>query len=151
MSTNQLLKPITTERKENLFIGGCDLVELSKTYGTPLYVIDEITLRSICNDYKEAFKEYSNVKMMYASKALSNLAIASILDEEGFGFDTVSAGEIYTVYKAGADMSKVLFNGNNKTRREIELALDLEVGRFSVDNFYEAKLLNEIAIEKTKK
>lgn len=151
MSTNQLLKPITTERKENLFIGGCDLVELAKTYGTPLYVIDEITLRSICNDYKEAFKEYTNIKMMYASKALSNLAIASILDEEGFGFDTVSAGEIYTVYKAGVDMSKVLFNGNNKTRREIELALDLEVGRFSVDNFHEAKLLNEIAIEKNKK
>ena len=79
--------------------------------------------------------------MMYASKALCTSAIARILDEEGFGFDTVSAGEIYTVYKAGVDMSKVLFNGNNKSSREIELAL----GRFSVDNFYEAELLNKIA------
>ena len=45
-------------------------------------------------------------------------------------------------------MSKVLFNGNNKTQKEIELALDLGVGRFSVDNFYEAELLNQIAKEK---
>ena len=148
MSTNQSLKPITTKWDENLTIGGWDTVELFKQYGTPLYVIDEATLRAICNDYKTAFKNYKNIKMMYASKALSNIAVASILNEEGFGFDTVSAGEIYTVYKAGVDMSKVLFNGNNKTRKEIELALDLKVGRFSVDNFYEAELLNSVAQEK---
>ena len=47
-------------------------------------------------------------------------------------------------------MAKVLFNGNNKTKKEIELALDLEVGRFSVDNFYEAELLNNCAIKKNK-
>ena len=148
MSTNQSLKPITTEWKENLTIGGCDLTKLAKEYGTPLYVIDEATLRAVCRDNKEAFSDYKNIKMMYASKALSNLAIASILDDEGFGFDAVSAGEIYTVYKAGVDMSKVLFNGNNKTQREIELALELKVGRFSVDNFYEAELLNKISQEK---
>ena len=148
MSINQSLRPITTERNGNLHIGGCDLVDLAHKYGTPLYVIDEETLRSICRDYRNAFKEYKNIKMMYASKALSNLAIARIIADEGFGFDTVSAGEIYTVYKVGVDMSKVLFNGNNKTRKEIELALDLKVGRFSVDNFYEAELLNKIAEEK---
>ena len=148
MSTNQSLRPITTEWKENLTIGDCDLVKLAKDYGTPLYVIDEATLRAICKDYKEAFKEYKNIKMMYASKALSSLAIAKIIDSEGFGFDTVSAGEIYTVHKAGVDMSKVLFNGNNKTPKEIELALNLKVGRFSVDNFYEAQILNQIAQEK---
>lgn len=149
MSVNQSLKPITTERKDNLHIGGCDLVELAKKYGTPLYVIDEATLREICREYIDAFKNYPNIKMMYASKALCTLATSKIISDEGFGFDTVSAGEIYTVYKAGADMSKVLFNGNNKTKREIELALDLKVGRFSVDNFYEAELLNKIALEKS--
>ena len=150
MSVNQFIKPITTEEKKHLFIGGCDTVELANQYGTPLYVIDEATLRGICIDYKNAFKDYKNIKMMYASKALCTSAIIRILDEEGFGFDTVSAGEIYTVYKAGVDMSKVLFNGSNKTQREIELALDYNVGRFSVDNFFEAKLLNKIAREKNK-
>lgn len=145
MSSNQNIKPITLQENENLTIGGCDLVDLAKTYGTPLYVIDEATVRKICREYKDAFKNYKNIKMMYASKALCTSAITRILDEEGFGFDAVSAGEIYTIYKSGVDMSNVLFNGNNKSQKEIELALDLGVGRFSVDNFYEAELLNDIA------
>ena len=150
MSVNQSLKPITTGRNNNghLEIGGCDLVKLAEKYGTPLYVIDEATLRGICRDYQKAFADYHNIKMMYASKALCTSAISKIVEEEGFGFDVVSAGEIYTVYKSGVDMSKVLFNGNNKTRQEIELALELKVGRFSVDNFFEAKLLDQISKEK---
>ena len=81
MSVNQSVKPITTEEKDQLVIGGCNLVELAKKYGTPLYVIDEATLRAIAQEYKAAFKEYSNIKMMYASKALCTSAITRILDE----------------------------------------------------------------------
>ena len=150
MSVNQSIKPITTEEKDNLYIGGCDLTKLAEKYGTPLYIIDEETLRCICREYKKAFKDYENIKMMYASKALCTSAIARILDEEGFGFDTVSAGEIYTVYKAGVDMSKVLFNGNNKSFDELTLALELGVGRISVDNFFELALLDEIAKSQNK-
>lgn len=146
-STNQSLKPLTTKinAQGNIEIGGCDTVELAEKYGTPLYVIDENTLRSICWDYKKAFKEYGKMNFLYASKALCTKAVAKIVSEEGFGFDTVSAGEIYTVYKSGADMSKVLFNGNNKSVDEISLAIELGVGRISVDNFFELSLLNEIA------
>ena len=150
MSINQSIKPLTLEEKEHLFLGGCDLVDLAKKYGTPLYVIDEASVRNICKDYRQAFRNYKNIKMMYASKALCTSALCRILDEEGFGFDAVSAGEIYTIYKSNVDMSKVLFNGNNKSSKEIELAIDLGVGRFSVDNFYEANLLNKIASEKNK-
>ena len=120
MSENQSIKPITVKENNNhLSIGGCDLVELAEKYNTPLYVIDEATLRGISKSYKNAFKEYQNIRMMYACKALCTSAIIKILNEEGFGFDVVSAGEIYTVYKAGVDMKKVLFNGNNKSYREI--------------------------------
>ena len=149
-STNQFLKPLTTQTNEkgNLEIGGCDVVELAEKYSTPLYVVDEKTLRSICQDYKKAFAKYPKTNMMYASKALCTSAIATILTDEGFGFDTVSGGEIYTVYKAGADMSKVLFNGNNKSYDELTLALEVGVGRISVDNFFELALLNEIAQSK---
>ena len=55
MSTNQLLKPITLKREKNLTIGGCDMVDLAQKYGTPLYVVDEQTIRGICKDYKKAF------------------------------------------------------------------------------------------------
>ncbi len=147
MSTNQNLKPLTLKinPQGNLELGGCDLTELAQKFNTPLYVLDEQTIRSICRDYKDAFKNYPKVNMMYASKALCTEAVSALLAGEGFGFDVVSAGEIYTVYKAGADMSKVLFNGNNKSPEELSLALELGVGRISVDNFFELSLLNEIA------
>lgn len=151
-STNQYQKPLTTKinASGNLEIGGCDLTLLAEQYGTPLYVIDEETLRSVCWDYQKAFKDYGKVRMLYASKALCNMAIAKIVHSEGFGFDVVSAGEIYTVYKAGVDMSKVLFNGNNKSFDELSMAIDLNVGRISADNFFELALLNEIAKSKSK-
>lgn len=151
-STNQFQKPITTKINNagNIEIGGCDLVDLAEKYSTPLYVIDEATLRSICQDYKKAFAKYSKTHMMYASKALCTSAVAKIVDSEGFGFDTVSGGEIYTVYKTGIDMSHVLFNGSNKSYDELTMAVELGVGRISVDNFLELALLNEIAQNKNK-
>ena len=145
-TTNQSIMPLTRKIANNrLEIGGCDAIELVEKYGSPLYVIDEHTLRSICKDYKNAFKNYPKVNMMYASKALCTIATSQIISSEGFGFDVVSAGEIYTVYKAGVDMSKVLFNGNNKSADELDLAIKLGVGRISVDNFYELELLDNIA------
>ena len=144
MTTNQLLKPVTTKRDKNLYIGGCDTTELAKEYGTPLYVIDEDTLRSVCRDYKKAFSRYPHTNMMYASKALCNSAISKILDSEGFGFDTVSIGEIYTVHKAGIPLEKVLFNGNNKTEEELDYAIKNGVGTISVDNFAEVDLISKV-------
>ena len=149
MSVNQNIKPVTYKKEQNIIIGGCDVIDLVQRYGTPLYVVDEETLRIACREYQNAFLNYPNIKMMYASKALCTSAITKIIDSEGFGFDTVSQGEIYTVHKAGVDMSKVLFNGNNKTENEMELALDLNVGRFSVDNFYEAEVLNKLSQNKS--
>ncbi len=149
---NQNIKPFNTKRNEkgNLEISGCDAVELAKKYGTPIYVMDEVTLRKIAREYKDAFSSYKKVNMMYASKALMTSQIAKILHEEGFGFDVVSGGEIFTIHNAKVDMNYATFNGNNKTYDEIELALNLNVGRISVDNFYEIKLLDEIAKKKNK-
>ncbi len=151
-TVNQNIKPFNTKRNQqgNLEISGCDTVLLAKKYGTPLYVMDEVTLRKIAKEYKDAFSSYKKVNMMYASKALMTSQIAKILHEEGFGFDVVSGGEIYTIHNAKVDMNYATFNGNNKTSDEIELALDLNIGRVSVDNFYEIRLLDEIAKKKNK-
>ena len=146
-TANQLLKPITTQinKDNNIEIGGCDLVELAQQYGTPLYVYDEKTIRTIAQQYKSAFSRYPKVSMLYASKAFMTKAIVRILDKEGFGFDMVSGGEIYTASTAGADMKKCLFNGNNKSYDELQMAVELGVGLISVDNFLELTLLNEVA------
>ena len=144
MSVNQLLRPITFDNTTTTTIGGCSLSELAKKYGTPLYVIDEKSLRKIANEYKDAFSDCSEIKILFALKSNCNLAVASILNSEGIGFDAVSSGELYTLIKAGVDLKNVLFNGNNKTKEELTFALENNIGRISVDNFLELKQLNSL-------
>ncbi len=147
---NQQIRPLTTKINQagNIEIGGCDLVNLARRHGTALYIMCEQTLRGIAKQYQSAFQNYPKVKMTFASKALMVSAIARILHTEGFGFDVVSGGELYTVKNANVDMANVTFNGNNKSSEELELALDLGVGRVSVDNFLEIDMLSEIALKK---
>jgi len=64
------------------------MVELATEFGTPLYLYDELTLHSICREFKEEFgKRYPNVQMFYASKAYSNGALLRLINEEGLGLD----------------------------------------------------------------
>ena len=151
-TANQNIKPITTRINENgnIEIGGCDLVELANKYNTPLYVFDETTIRSMTQNYKKAFEEYPNIKMMFAAKAFMTKAICRIMQQEGFGLDLCSGGEIYTAKSSGFDMSKTLFNGNNKTYDELNYALSCGIQTISVDNFFELALLNDIAKSQNK-
>ncbi len=149
---NQNIKPLNTRRNEkgNLEISGCDIVELAKKYSTPLYVIDEITLTKMIEDYKKAFSKYEKTNILFASKALMTSAIAKIIDNLGLGFDVVSMGEMHTLLNAKIKLNKSSFNGNNKSKQEIKYAIDNGIDHFSCDNFYELKVLNEIAKEKNK-
>lgn len=151
-TANQNIKPITTKINENgnIEIGGCDLVELANKYNTPLYVFDEATIRSMTQSYKKAFEEYPNIKMMFAAKAFMTKAICRIMQQEGFGLDLCSGGEIYTAKSSGFDMSKTLFNGNNKSYDELNYALSCGIQTISVDNFFELALLNDIAKSQNK-
>lgn len=140
---------LNVNEKGHLTIGGCDTLELAKEYGTPLYVLDENTIRSTMRSYVNSFKKYYNGNGMplYASKALSCKELCRIAKEENIGLDVVSGGEIYTALQADFPMEKVHFHGNNKTADEIRFALKSKVGKFVVDNLYELELLNQIAAE----
>ncbi len=147
---NQNITPKNTSinQKGNLEISGVDLVELAKTFQTPLYVLDYETLKQMALDYKKAFSNYEKINLLFASKALMTSSVAKIIDSFGFGFDVVSMGEIYTLKNAKVNLDKVSFNGNNKSRQELTFALENKINRISVDNFHELELLNEIAKEK---
>lgn len=127
-----------------LEIGGIEAVKLADIYGTPLYVIDEKQFRENCRKYLQAFKK-DNALVIYAGKALLNLAICRIINEEGLGLDIVSEGELYTALQSGFPMDKVLFHGNNKSFREIQMALEVQVGRIVADNVQELIVINELA------
>ncbi|MFC2058209.1 diaminopimelate decarboxylase [Chloroflexota bacterium] len=132
----------------HLTVGGCDTVELASEFGTPLYVLDEATLRQMCAEYRQEFRQrYTDTLVLYAAKAFLCRAMASIVKEEGLGLDVVSGGEIAIARSVDFPMDKVYLHGNNKLREEIELAVNSGVGRIVVDNLYELSLLNDIARE----
>lgn len=134
-----------------LAVGGVKATDLVEKYGTPLYVIDEELVRENCRRYYESFKvsEKRN-KVAYAGKAFLTLAMCQIIDQEGLCLDVVSGGELYTACKAGFPMEKIYFHGNNKTIEEIKMGINLNVGRFVVDNFHEIEIINEIAASNNK-
>lgn len=153
-SPNQDIYPVSmnVNQRGHLEIGGCSAVELASKFATPLYVMDEDTLRKSMRSYNKAFKSlYKNSMALYASKAFITEAMCHILQEENFGIDVVSGGELYVALKSGFDTSKIYFNGNNKSQEELVMAVDNELGAIIVDNFYELELLNRIAVSKSKK
>jgi len=134
--------------KGHLEIGGIDTSDLVKEFHTPLWVIDEQGFRNNCRSFREAFLEYGDAMVIYASKSLSCLSACRIIDDEGLGLDVVSAGELYTALQAGFPPEKIFFHGNNKSREELIMAVEAGIGRFVVDNFYELESLNELSSEK---
>ncbi len=132
--------------KGNLEIGGCDCVDLAKKYGTPLYVMDEGTIRKNCRAYKESLDKFydGNALVIFASKAFCCKSMYKILNEEGLGADVVSGGELYTALSAGFPSEKIYFHGNNKSRAELEFAVSKDIGRIVADNPYELGLISDI-------
>jgi diaminopimelate decarboxylase len=131
----------------HLEIGGCDTVELARTFGTPLYVVDETLIRENCRRYRSAFeKRYPGENQVtYAGKAFLVQAMARLIEEEGLGLDVASGGELYTALTADFPAERILFHGNNKSDEEIEMGVRAGVGRFVVDNFFELRRLNAVA------
>ena len=143
----RLFDGMTVENGE-LNISGVGVSELKSQYGTPLYVYDENMLVNQCRTFINNFRSSKfNTEVLYASKAFSCLEVLRIASREGLGVDVVSLGEIHTAYKAGYDMSRAYFHGNNKTREELQYALEVGVGTIVIDNDYEYEMINEIVRE----
>jgi diaminopimelate decarboxylase len=136
---------------DHLIVGGCSVHQLVEQFGTPLYILDELTLRTTCRQYREAMSRHypGDSLAIYASKAWSCLAVCAIAHGEGLGIDVVSAGELLTAVEAGVPASHLYFHGNNKSAAELQFAIATGC-RVVVDNWHELKLLNQLLEEADK-
>ena len=132
----------------HLTIGGCDAIDLAHRFGTPLVVYDVQQIRHQIRAFKQVFEENSvEYAVSYASKAFSAIAMYQVVAVEGAHVDVVSGGELYTAIKAGFPIANVSFHGNNKSRKELEMAIDHHVGTIMIDNFHEIELLADVLEE----
>ncbi|CEP68060.1 Diaminopimelate decarboxylase, LysA [Moorella glycerini] len=135
--------------KGRLTIGGCEVVELAREFGTPLYIFDEDCIRNNCREFYRAFGVQEGLaRVIYAGKAFLTTAMCRIIASEGLGLDVVSGGELYTALAAGFPVENIYFHGNNKSYAELCQALEAGIGRFVVDNFAELELLSRLSTER---
>jgi len=129
----------------HLTIGGIDAVELAERFGTPLYVTDEQRIREKYRRFYRAISErWPRVNVFYALKANFNTAIVKVLQSEGAGADISSMNELKIAMRAGIDPENMVFNGNYKTERELEMAVANGI-MINVDSFQELKSVGRIA------
>ncbi len=140
---------LSVNENGHLTFAGADTVEMARKYGTPLMLLDEGKIREKCSIYRDSMQKYFTPDSMplYASKALSFKYIYKIAASENIGIDCVSAGEIYTAYKAGFPLERAYFHGNSKTDDEIRFAIGHGVGHFVCDSIEEVAAVDEIAGE----
>jgi diaminopimelate decarboxylase len=119
--------------------------ELVQTYQTPLYVMDENGFRKRIRAYLAAFsKAYDKTEISFATKANSTIGIIKIAAEEGCHIDVASEGEFRAALAAGTPAAQCHLHGNNKSRAEIEFALEKGIGTIVIDHFDEINTVASI-------
>jgi len=110
-----------------MLFGGMKVTDIADKFGTPCYVTDEARLRENYRTVHDAFAKYMDTEIHYACKANTNLAVLSILRQEGSGIDAVSIGEVNTCLKAGFKPSQIMYTGVNVSDAELKAVTDLGV------------------------
>jgi diaminopimelate decarboxylase len=126
-----------------LSIAGCDLIDLAVEFGTPLFVYDEDHVRARCREAVAAFPD----GVAYATKAFLCTAMARLAHEEGMDLDVSTGGEIHVALAAGVPAGRLVFHGNNKSRRELAGAVEAGVGTIVIDSVSEIVELDTVLEE----
>lgn len=138
--------PFLAYNGASLCLDGVDLSALAQEYATPLFVYSANAMQAALHAYRSAFDGRS-VRVHYAVKANSNVAILQWFAKQGCGFDIVSGGELERALHAGAAADSIVFSGVGKTRAEMRRALEVSVACFNVESVAELGVLNEVAGE----
>ncbi|HEY9787776.1 MAG TPA: diaminopimelate decarboxylase, partial [Candidatus Obscuribacterales bacterium] len=139
ISPNTSIMPVTaiTNMSGHLTVGGCDTVTLAQNFGTPLWIIDEETIRQAATACMEGLSVYPGARALYAGKAFLCLAMCYIVRQLGMGIDVVSEGELYTARESGFPGNLIYMHGNNKSEREIRDAIQTDGVTIVIDNLSE--------------
>jgi diaminopimelate decarboxylase len=141
-------KELCVNGEGHLLLGGCDAVQLAKEFGTPLYVMEEDTIRNVCRGYVEEIKKYAGGgKVMFASKAFLTTAMCKIVESEGMGIDVASGGELFVALKAGFNPEKIYFHGNVKTLSDLKMAVEAGIGHIVIDSVSEIDMISALAVK----
>ena len=110
-----------------------DLLSITHTFGSPVYVYDANKISSQYERLTKAFAAVPSLRINYAMKALSNVSILKLMRKLGAGLDTVSIQEVKLGLHAGFAPEQIIFTPNGVSMEEIEEAASLGV-QLNIDN-----------------
>ena len=129
-------------RDGRLHIDGVDATALAREYGTPLFVFSESRIRhNIARITRAAELIDRPLKVCYAAKAMSTMAILKLIRDIGIDIEVNSGGELWKALEAGFGGDQIIFNGTSKEVWELELAITNEIYAIQVDSLYESSLI----------
>lgn len=134
------------EKDNKLFIEGVSSIELGEKFGTPLFVFSEARIKSNIARLK-AVEDVIDcpLKICYAAKANSNMAILRVVKEAGSDLEVNSGGELWKALEIGFSGEQIIFNGTSKEVWEIENAINAGIYAIQVDSLYELQLIETTA------
>lgn len=134
-----------TNQASHLILNGVDLTAII-TDDHPVYVMNESLIRQHLQAYQHAFRRYypKSTSVFYASKAFLNLAMADLICQENVGIDVCSAGELFIAQKAEIPAPRILMHGNNKSRAELQAAVDAQIYAIVIDSVSEFDMLESL-------
>ncbi len=134
-----------TEYEPMTSIDGVSVNELIRTYGSPLFVISEKTVRSTIRKAKKAFEtRYPKVQFAWSYKTNYLNAVCSIFHQEGSWAEVVSGFEYEKAISLGVDGKKIIFNGPDKSETDLTRAI-LNDSLIHIDHLDELYSITELA------
>jgi diaminopimelate decarboxylase len=132
-----------------LEVGGCDVLELAREFGTPAYVVVEDDLRARARAFVQAGRAagHDDFHVVFASKAFPCTAVLAVFAQEGLWCDAASGGELHLALRAGFPAERIVLHGNAKSEAELRMALRHRLGLIVIDNFDELDRLERLLAE----
>jgi len=133
-------------RAGHLTVDGADASELAEHLGTPLFIFSEKRIVHNVRDLRRSVEAvHPRVKVCYASKANSNMAVLDAVLRAGGDIEVNSGGELFKAKKIGFRPDQIVFNGVSKTDQEIRDAIEYGILAINIDSLYELEQVARVA------
>jgi diaminopimelate decarboxylase len=140
-----------TEFQPVKHIDGVPVTRLIDQFGSPLFVLSEKQIRRNYQSAARSFKtRYPKVQFAWSYKTNYLNAVCNIFHQEGSWAEVVSGFEYRKALGNGVAGNHIIFNGPDKHRDEIILAIEND-SLIHIDHFDELYALIEICDELNKK
>jgi diaminopimelate decarboxylase len=133
-------------RAGRLTVDGVDAVELADAHGAPLYVFSEKRIAQNVRSLRSALEAvHPRIKLCYASKANSNMAVLDAVRRAGGDIEVNSGGELHKAMRIGFRPDQMVFNGVSKTDAEISDAIKYGILAINIDSLWELDQVARVA------